>query len=80
MLPSGICLITSLLIGNSGLGWTFYPPLSGVVFRTGNGRDFLMFSLHLAGISSIFRSIKFICTIQSVVYYHTNHEYVSVIV
>lgn len=39
-----------------------------------------MFSLHLAGISSIFRSINFICTIQSVIFYEVNHEYVSVVV
>nr|WRQ16306.1 cytochrome c oxidase subunit I [Thaparocleidus asoti] len=80
LVPSGISLIISVVIGNVGIGWTFYPPLSSVMFSSGNGVNFLMFSLHLAGISSILSSINFISTIQSVVYYHVNATYISVIV
>uniref|UniRef100_UPI00315CBC47 cytochrome c oxidase subunit I n=1 Tax=Cichlidogyrus halli TaxID=321991 RepID=UPI00315CBC47 len=80
LLPSGVSLIVSILAGNTGLGWTFYPPLSSAVFSGGNGTDFLMFSLHLAGISSILSSINFISTIQSAVFYSENNERVSVIV
>nr|YP_009829423.1 cytochrome c oxidase subunit 1 [Enterogyrus malmbergi]QJD07085.1 cytochrome c oxidase subunit 1 [Enterogyrus malmbergi] len=63
LLPSGICLIISMLGWSSGLGWTFYPPLSSINYSPSNGTDFLMFALHLAGISSILSSINFICTI-----------------
>nr|YP_011003943.1 cytochrome c oxidase subunit 1 [Dactylogyrus simplex]WPS93121.1 cytochrome c oxidase subunit 1 [Dactylogyrus simplex] len=80
LLPSGVSLIISLVIGTSGTGWTFYPPLSGGTFSSGTGTDFLMFSLHLAGVSSILSSINFICTIQSVTYYEINHEHVSVVI
>nr|YP_009414351.1 cytochrome c oxidase subunit I [Dactylogyrus lamellatus]ALP29091.1 cytochrome c oxidase subunit I [Dactylogyrus lamellatus] len=80
LVPSGICLLTSLAIGTSGIGWTFYPPLSGATFSSGHGTDFLMFSLHLAGISSILSSINFICTIQSAIYYGSNHESISVVI
>nr|WSP01972.1 cytochrome c oxidase subunit 1 [Allocreadium lobatum] len=60
LLPSAVCLGLSML-GGAGVGWTFYPPLSGSEY-SGWGVDFLMFSLHLAGISSMFGSLKFICT------------------
>nr|AFD18245.1 cytochrome c oxidase subunit I [Pseudorhabdosynochus yangjiangensis] len=80
LIPSSICLVISLLKGNSGLGWTFYPPLSNGIFSSGSGTDFLMFALHLAGISSVLSSINFICTIYSVMYFNINHEYISVII
>nr|QJD07077.1 cytochrome c oxidase subunit 1 [Ancyrocephalus mogurndae] len=80
LLPSGVSLVISLFIGSSGIGWTFYPPLSGGLFSPGVGTDFFLFSLHLAGVSSILSSINFICTIQSAISYGTNHEQVSVIV
>nr|YP_009756886.1 cytochrome c oxidase subunit I [Capsala pricei]QIK50403.1 cytochrome c oxidase subunit 1 [Capsala pricei] len=79
LLPSAICLISSLFKG-SGVGWTFYPPLSGATFSSGSGTDYLMFSLHLAGVSSILSSINFICTINSAIYFNINHEYISVII
>nr|YP_011008456.1 cytochrome c oxidase subunit 1 [Dactylogyrus tuba]WCF76300.1 cytochrome c oxidase subunit 1 [Dactylogyrus tuba] len=80
LLPSGISLIISLVIGTSGIGWTFYPPLSSGTFSSGFGTDFLMFSLHLAGVSSILSSINFICTIQSAIFYEINHEAISVVI
>nr|AXR86352.1 cytochrome c oxidase subunit 1 [Lamellodiscus spari] len=80
LMPSSVCLIISLFSANSGLGWTFYPPLSSSVFSSGSGTDFLMFSLHLAGVSSILSSINFICTIYSTMYFMINHEFMSVIV
>nr|UEN67863.1 cytochrome c oxidase subunit I [Rhabdosynochus viridisi] len=80
LVPSSVSLIISLLKNTSGVGWTFYPPLSNGVFSSGNGTDFLMFSLHLAGISSILSSINFICTIYSVMIININHEQISVVV
>lgn len=64
VLPASISLRIRMFLG-AGVGWTFYPPLSGGDYSAGHGVDFLMFSLHLAGISSIFSSLNFICTIYS---------------
>lgn len=61
MLPSSVCLCISM-IGGAGVGWTFYPPLSGGDYA-GWGTDFLLFSLHMAGVSRVFGSLNFICTI-----------------
>lgn len=63
LVPSSVCLCLSML-GGSGVGWTFYPPLSSGLY-SGWGVDFLMFSLHLAGVSRLFGSLNFICTIYS---------------
>nr|YP_009745470.1 cytochrome c oxidase subunit I [Tetraonchus monenteron]QIH29916.1 cytochrome c oxidase subunit 1 [Tetraonchus monenteron] len=79
LLPSSICLLTSLFKGTSGIGWTFYPPLSNATFSFGSGTDFLMFSLHLAGISSILSSINFICTICSCMHLGYNNNHISII-
>uniref|UniRef100_UPI0023AAA318 cytochrome c oxidase subunit I n=1 Tax=Ogmocotyle ailuri TaxID=2935503 RepID=UPI0023AAA318 len=62
VLPASVCLALSMFLG-SGVGWTFYPPLSGGDYSGGHGADFMMFSLHLAGVSSILSSLNFICTI-----------------
>lgn len=61
MFPSSLCLCIRMVLG-TGVGWTFYPPLSSSDYR-GLGSDFLLFSLHLAGVSSILSSLNFICTI-----------------
>jgi len=50
------------MIGGSGVGWTFYPPLSGAAYQ-GFGVDYMLMSLHLAGASRLVGSINFICTI-----------------
>jgi cytochrome c oxidase subunit I len=64
MLPPGLILIvTGLLMGESGTGWTLYPPLSLAAYETGPGMDFTLFALHLAGISSLLGAINFITTI-----------------
>nr|ALV85091.1 cytochrome c oxidase subunit I [Schistosoma japonicum]ALV85115.1 cytochrome c oxidase subunit I [Schistosoma japonicum]ALV85151.1 cytochrome c oxidase subunit I [Schistosoma japonicum]ALV85175.1 cytochrome c oxidase subunit I [Schistosoma japonicum] len=62
MVPSIFYMELSLYYG-SGVGWTFYPPLSSLA-TSGVGVDYLMFSLHLAGVSSLIGSINFITTIM----------------
>lgn len=60
ILPQGI----QQALGNGvGTGWTFYPPLSGLVGHSGMSVDFLILSLHVAGASSVLGSINFITTI-----------------
>nr|YP_009316236.1 cytochrome c oxidase subunit I [Anoplocephala magna]AMR73952.1 cytochrome c oxidase subunit I [Anoplocephala magna] len=65
LVPSVMFLVVSMCLG-SGVGWTFYPPLSSFSFMSSKGVDFLMFSLHLAGISSLLGAINFICTLYNV--------------
>src|SRR5579883_769915 len=61
--PAYILIVTGLLMGESGTGWTLYPPLSLSTYETGPGMDFTLFALHLAGISSLLGAINFITTI-----------------
>ncbi|MBV9756756.1 MAG: cytochrome c oxidase subunit I [Alphaproteobacteria bacterium] len=64
LLPPAFCLIaTGLFMGESGTGWTLYPPLSNATYEPGIGQDFTLFALHLAGISSLLGAINFITTI-----------------
>nr|AYH51378.1 cytochrome c oxidase subunit I [Cotylurus marcogliesei] len=77
MLPSVVCFGISLSMG-SGVGWTFYPPLSSFPY-SGVGVDYLMFSLHLAGLSSVLGSLNFITTIFSSIFFFINTR-VSIIV
>src|SRR5579871_2239932 len=64
LLPPAFCLIiTGLFMGESGSGWTLYPPLSNATYETGLGMDCTLFSLHLAGVSSLLGAINFITTI-----------------
>ena len=64
LLPPAFCLIfTGLMLGESGTGWTLYPPLSNAVYEPGPGMDFTLFALHLAGISSLLGAMNFITTI-----------------
>src|SRR5271157_1503174 len=64
LLPPAFCLIiTGLIMGESGSGWTLYPPLSNATYETGLGMDCTLFSLHLAGASSLLGAINFITTI-----------------
>ncbi|MGH7210123.1 MAG: cbb3-type cytochrome c oxidase subunit I, partial [Acetobacteraceae bacterium] len=54
LLPPAFCLIiTGLFMGESGSGWTLYPPLSNATYETGPGMDCTLFALHLAGASSL---------------------------
>ena len=64
LLPPAFCLImTGLLLGESGTGWTLYPPLSNATYEPGIGMDCTLFALHLAGASSLLGAINFITTI-----------------
>jgi heme/copper-type cytochrome/quinol oxidase subunit 1 len=64
--PSLVLLLLSTLIeGGAGTGWTMYPPLSGLISHSGAAVDLGIFSLHLAGVSSIAGAINFIVTIYN---------------
>ncbi|MDF1750267.1 MAG: cytochrome c oxidase subunit I [Alphaproteobacteria bacterium] len=69
LIPAFALLLLSTLIGGgAGTGWTMYPPLSntGQGLFTGHDLaavDFAIFALHLAGASSILGAINFITTI-----------------
>jgi cytochrome c oxidase subunit 1 len=63
LVPAFGLIMTGLLLGESGSGWTLYPPLSNATFEAGPGMDCTLFALHLAGISSLLGAINFITTI-----------------
>jgi cytochrome c oxidase subunit I len=63
LVPAFILVMTGLLLGQSGTGWTLYPPLSNSTYEPGIGMDFTLFGLHLAGISSLLGAVNFITTI-----------------
>lgn len=64
LVPSLLLLILSALIGGgAGTGWTMYPPLSTITSHPGAAVDMAIFALHLAGASSILGAINFITTI-----------------
>ncbi|MGC6411836.1 MAG: cytochrome c oxidase subunit I [Candidatus Puniceispirillaceae bacterium] len=62
--PSFILLLLSAVVdGGAGVGWTIYPPLSSSEGTPGMSMDLAIFSLHLAGVSSILGAANFITTI-----------------
>jgi len=61
--PALVLLLTGLVSGQSGTGWSLYPPLSNATYQPGVGMDCTLFALHLAGISSLLSAINFITTI-----------------
>ena len=62
--PSFVLLLLSAVVdGGVGVGWTIYPPLSSSSGSPGMGMDLAIFSLHLAGASSILGAANFITTI-----------------
>lgn len=65
LLPPSVLLIVigSLIEGGIGTGWTFYPPLSSILFHSGPSVDLGIFALHIAGISSLLGAINFIATV-----------------
>ncbi len=63
LVPAFALIITGLLMGESGSGWTLYPPLSNATYESGPGMDFTLFALHLAGVSSLLGALNFITTI-----------------
>jgi len=58
-----LLLISAMVDGGFGGGWTAYPPLSSIIGHPGMSVDMAIFSLHLAGISSLLGAINFITTI-----------------
>jgi cytochrome c oxidase subunit 1 len=62
--PAFVLLLLSAVVdGGAGVGWTIYPPLSSKVGTPGMSMDLAIFSLHLAGVSSILGAANFITTI-----------------
>ena len=62
--PSFVLLLLSAVVdGGVGVGWTIYPPLSSSAGSPGMGMDLAIFALHLAGASSILGAANFITTI-----------------
>ena len=61
--PAFVLICIGLFMGESGSGWTLYPPLSNATFEAGMGMDCTLFALHLAGASSILGAMNFITTI-----------------
>ena len=63
LVPSFILLLLSSIIdGGAGTGWTLYPPLSNLVGHPGAAVDMAILSLHIAGMSSILGAINIIVT------------------
>ena len=61
--PAFFLLLVSFVVeGGVGTGWTLYPPLSRKIAQRGPRVDLAIFSLHLSGMSSVLGSIKFITT------------------
>ncbi len=63
LVPAFTLVMVGLATGESGTGWTLYPPLSNSTYQPGVGVDYTLFGLHLAGISSLLGAINFITTI-----------------
>jgi len=66
LVPSLVLLVLSAIIeGGAGTGWTLYPPLSSVQSHSGPSVDLAIFTLHLTGVSSLLGAINFIVTIAN---------------
>jgi len=67
LLPTSLTLrlLSALVEGGAGTGWTAYPPLSSVLSHSGAAVDLAIFSLHIAGASSILGSINFLVTVMN---------------
>ncbi len=63
LVPAFGLLVSSMLFGGAGTGWTLYPPLSGLLGHSDPSVDLAIFAMHLAGVSSILGAINFIVTI-----------------
>ncbi len=64
LIPAFVLLLMSAVVGGgAGTGWTIYPPLSSVLGQPDASVDLAIFALHLAGASSILGAINFITTI-----------------
>ncbi|MBF8246712.1 MAG: cytochrome c oxidase subunit I [Rickettsia sp.] len=58
-----LLMMSALMEGGAGTGWTLYPPLSALASHPGMAVDLAILSLHLVGLSSILGSINMIVTI-----------------
>ena len=59
-----ILVNVSLAVGEfAKVGWTAYPPLSGLAFSPGVGVDYYIWSLQLAGVGTLLTGINFFVTI-----------------
>jgi cytochrome c oxidase subunit 1 len=66
LIPSLLLLVLSAIIeGGAGTGWTLYPPLSSVQSHSGPSVDLAIFTLHLTGVSSLLGAINFIVTVAN---------------
>ncbi|GAB5389415.1 MAG: cytochrome c oxidase subunit I [Alphaproteobacteria bacterium] len=64
IIPAFLLLILSAVVGGgAGTGWTIYPPLSSKLGHPNMSVDMAIFALHLAGASSILGAANFITTI-----------------
>lgn len=62
----GVLMNTSWFLGGApAAGWTAYPPLSGIVDKTGafHGVDFYVLGLQIAGLGTLIGGINFLVTI-----------------
>ena len=60
--PALILLISGMLSGGAGTGWTLYPPLSDTPYHSGPAVDLSILSLHVAGFSSLMGALNLITT------------------
>ena len=58
-----LLLLSAVMDGGAGVGWTIYPPMSSTAGTPGMSMDLAILSLHLAGVSSILGAANFITTI-----------------
>ena len=65
LLPGALMLLvmSSMIEGGVGTGWTAYPPLSSLLAHSTPGVELAILSLHTAGVGSLLGSINFICTV-----------------
>jgi cytochrome c oxidase subunit 1 len=64
LIPSFALLTGSIFVDQgAGVGWSLYPPLSGLAGHPGAAVDMVIFSIHLAGASSLLGAINFVTTI-----------------
>jgi cytochrome c oxidase subunit 1 len=60
-----LLLLSALVEGGAGTGWTAYPPLSSVLSHSGASVDLAIFSLHLSGVASLLGSVNFLATVAN---------------
>lgn len=64
LLIASVCLlmVSAVVEGGAGAGWTLYYPLSGIGSHSGAAVDLAIFGLHINGVSSLLGAINFIVT------------------